>query len=108
MSIADDGSVDSAGIDITTGHVILTIADDLDWQDERAHFLTLERKINAYLAFIESGRLVETMPLAKDKKVRIVVHQRLDAPYNAIGVLEALGRFLRERGVDFVYGVTPP
>jgi hypothetical protein len=107
VPISDEESIDSAGIDERTGDVVLTIADDLDWRDERAHFLTLERKINAYLGFIESGRLLESLPLAAGKRVRIAVYQRLDPPFNAVGVLEALGRFLRERGVEFTYGVAP-
>lgn len=105
MSIAEAETVDSAGIDDKTGEVVLTIDDGLDWQDERAHFQTLERKVNAYLAFIEGGRLVETLPQARGRKVRIAVYHRFEPPFNAVGVLESLGRFLLAREVGFSYGL---
>ena len=107
MSIADAGTIDAVGINETSGEVVLTITDDLDWADEREHFLILERKINAYLSFIESGEFVEKLPQAQDRKTRIAVYQQTAPPPNAIGVLEALGRFLLERGVYFSYGAGP-
>ncbi len=106
MSIADVETVDSAGIDEKTGEVVLTIDDGLDWQDERTHFEALERKVNAYVAFIKSGRLLETMPLANGRKVRIAVYHRFEPPFNAVGVLESLGRFLLLREVGFSYGAS--
>lgn len=33
------------------------MVDPLDWSDEQAHLLLLEAKLNAYLAFIESGEV---------------------------------------------------
>jgi hypothetical protein len=107
VSIADAETIDAAGIDVATDYVVLTIADDLDWQDEPAHFLALQHKINAYLQFIESGRLVETMPLAQDKKVQIAVYQQFDPPPSALGALEDIGNFLHSRVIRFSYGVPP-
>ncbi|MDQ0463095.1 hypothetical protein QO010_000843 [Caulobacter ginsengisoli] len=107
MSIADAGTIDAMGIDEANGEVVLTIIDDLDWANEREHFLALERKINAYLGFIKSGGVVEKLPEALGRRVRIVAYQQAAPPANAVGVLEGLGRFLGDRDVAFSYGAEP-
>ncbi len=105
MSIEDSESVDSASISEATGEVVLTISDPLDWTDERAHFLILEKKVNAYLGFIESGRLSQSMPEAQDRRVKIALYQQHAPPPRAVEGLEALGRFLGTRKVTFTHGV---
>lgn len=56
-SLAQDRVVDAIGIAPVTGHVVLTLVDDLDWRDEDAHIRALQAKLNAYLAFIEGGEV---------------------------------------------------
>lgn len=59
MTVAQTGIVDWMGIESVTGHVSLTVVDDLDWTDEQGHLLLLQQKLNNYLAFIESGEVFE-------------------------------------------------
>jgi hypothetical protein len=56
MTLDTPDTVDAMGIEIGSGLAVLTIADELDWRDERAHLLALQTKLNAYFAFIESGQ----------------------------------------------------
>jgi hypothetical protein len=74
MSIEDTDKVDFVTIDNATGHVRLTISDHLDWrQDEGAHLLLLQEKINTYLHFVESGEMHSTMPVTVGRNVIISV-----------------------------------
>jgi hypothetical protein len=69
VSVEQTDVVDFIGIDRWTGQVTLTISDHLDWSDSVAHQAILQRKLNAYLAFVESGEILESYPNAKDKPV---------------------------------------
>jgi len=57
------------GIDRETGHVVLTISDHLDWSDSNAHQTILQKKLNVYLAFVESGEILHRCPDARDRPV---------------------------------------
>jgi hypothetical protein len=56
-------------VDKDSGVVVLTISDHLDWADSRQHQVVLQDKINAYLAFVESGELLERYAEAKGRPV---------------------------------------
>ena len=45
--------------------VVLTIRDHLDWVDTSQHQVLLQNKLNRYLAFVESGELLEAYPTPK-------------------------------------------
>lgn len=68
-SIAQTDVGDIASVDRMTGHVVLTVSDHLDWSDSTAHQLLLQRKLNRYLAFIESGEILQSYLDAKDRLV---------------------------------------
>ena len=69
MSVEQSDVIDFIGTDRLTGDVVLTISDHLDWSDSTAHQLLLQTKLNRYLAFVESGEILETYPNAKDKAI---------------------------------------
>ena len=76
MSIQQSNVIDIAGTEVTTGNVILTISDHLDWQDEADHLLLLQNKINTYIHFYESGQLLATIPDAGERQAVIqIVHK---------------------------------
>ena len=56
-----------------TGQVVLTISDHLDWSDSTAHQTLLQSKLNRYLAFVESGEILESYPAAKDRPITFKV-----------------------------------
>jgi hypothetical protein len=70
MSVEQFDVVDIVSTD-KTGHVVLTIADHLDWSDSVAHQRTLQAKFNKYLAFVESGEVLTRYPNAKNRPVII-------------------------------------
>jgi hypothetical protein len=65
--------VDAMGIDNDTGDIVLTVIDAWDWEDEHAHLLALQEKINVYLGFIESGEVWDSYPKSVGKQLRIEV-----------------------------------
>lgn len=73
MSVNDTRIIDAVGVEKITNYVVLTIMDQLDWEDEQKHLVLLQDKINTYISFIESGELVEAYPEAKNRKTAISV-----------------------------------
>lgn len=69
MSVDQLDVVDVVSIDKETGEVVLTISDHLDWLDTIGHLTTLQKKFNAYLAFVESGEIFERYPDSKGRSV---------------------------------------
>jgi hypothetical protein len=69
VSVEQTDVVDILGIDRETGHVVLTISDHLDWSDSIVHQTILQKKFNTYLAFVESGEILEKYPEAKTRPV---------------------------------------
>jgi hypothetical protein len=70
MSVEQTDVVDIISIDRETGHVVLTISDHLDWSDSVGHQAILQKKLNTYLAFIESGEILGQCPKAKNRRKR--------------------------------------
>lgn len=73
MSIEQPDKVDFIGRERASGDFVLTISDHLDWSDRVSHLAALETKLEAYVAFIDSGELLQHYPDAKEHQVRIRV-----------------------------------
>ena len=69
MSVEQPDVIDIISTDRLTGDTVLTISDHLDWSDSTAHQLLLQRKLNRYLAFVESGEILESYPDARGKSI---------------------------------------
>jgi hypothetical protein len=69
MSVEQSEIIDIVNVDPRTGHVVLTVSDHLDWSHSTEHFALLQKKLNKYLAFVESGELLRNYPKAKDRPV---------------------------------------
>lgn len=80
--------VDALGIEKNSDCAILSLFDSWDWEDdERAHLLAIQDKLNNYLDFIESGQIFEDYPPAKNKDLVINVIFRFTPPESAIRLL---------------------
>jgi len=73
MSVDQTKVVDFIGVDKETGEVILTISDHMEWGQNRDHISILQGKLDTYLAFVESGELLERYPDAKNRRLRFDV-----------------------------------
>ena len=81
-----------------TGDVVLTVSDHLDRSDSSHHQAVLQKKLNAYLAFVESGEILQTYPDSAGRPIlfKVVSKFRPDTPGNlflkcAGDVIEAAG-----------------
>ena len=101
MSVEQDGVIDIISMDRLTRDVTLTISDHLDWSDTSSHLSTLERKLNRYLAFIESGEIFEQYPITKDRAIRISVVFQVAPSESAIGFLIQARRVIEGAGIGF-------
>ncbi len=98
MTIENPNVVDIVATRDDLDEVLLVITDHLEWQDVHQHLLTLQEKINGYLAFIESGELLRKYPNAAGKNVRIEVALKHSLPSDgeeffqrARGIVERAG-----------------
>ena len=74
MTVEDVDKIDFVTGERQTGDMILTISDHLDWdENEGEHLLVLQKKLNTYLEFIESGQLYVKIPEAVGRKIVIQV-----------------------------------
>jgi hypothetical protein len=74
MSIEQTDTVDLVSVDQISDDLLLTISDHLAWdQGEGEHLLLLQKKLNAYLRFIESGEVVRKFPEARGRNAVINV-----------------------------------
>lgn len=104
MSILDTDKIDAIGRDKTSGDIILTISDHLDWSDELGHLESLQEKLNSYITFIESEQIYLEYPNSIGKKPIIEIVSMYD--YNEKGleflskvkpILESIGATVRQR-----------
>lgn len=72
MAVDDPRVIDFLGVNKNTGEVDLTIADHLDWVHSDHHQMVLQEKLNVYLAFVESGEILEQIADAASRP--IVLH----------------------------------
>ena len=74
MSIDQTDVIDFVGIDPTSGDVILTVSDHLQWGTAiDGHIEALEAKLQRYLDFVGSGQLLEEYPTSAGRSLRIEI-----------------------------------
>jgi hypothetical protein len=82
-------------------NVVLTIADHLSWVESVSHQLTLQEKLNRYLAFVESGETLRTHPDAKGNRVIFRVVTQHDPDPGGTEFLERARTVIETAGLDF-------
>ncbi len=80
MSVDQPDVIDVISFDPLAQETVLTISDHLDWSDTARHQELLQQKLNAYLAFVESGEILAKYPDAERGRIsfRIVLKYRPD------------------------------
>ncbi|MGK3997188.1 DUF6572 domain-containing protein [Sorangium sp. So ce1024] len=100
MSIEQADVVDAIGIEVSSGKVILTIADHLDWEKEQEHLIALQDKINTYIAFIESGELHGAYPDSAGREPVIEIVMRLSPSLAGVAFLNQVRPILESSGIE--------
>jgi hypothetical protein len=104
MSVTNLEVVDVISIDLM-GNAVLTISDELMWNDNSDHLIALQNKINTYLEFIESGNLYEEYPNAKGRNITINVAAKYEPNDSAKSFLDKAKEVLQSAGYEFEFKV---
>ncbi len=99
MSVEQSDLIDIISTDSLTGHVVLTISDHLDWSDSTAHQMVLQTKLNRYLAFVESGEILESYPDANDRPIEFKVVFRFAPDDDGRAFLAKVRRLVESAGL---------
>src|SRR5437868_4393947 len=100
MTVEQSDVIDIVSID-PAGCVVLTISDHLDWSDTASHLLILQTKLNRYLAFVESGEILESYSDAKDRKVAVKVAFKFKPNTGGEGFLVKAKQIVESAGMQF-------
>lgn len=88
MAINKTNKIDFIRFSLEKDYVILTIADEWDWEDEGFHLAFLQEKLNKYIAYIESGEIYENNPEFKNKRVLIDIFFKHQLTKNGVKFLK--------------------
>jgi hypothetical protein len=107
MAVNDPDVVDLVSID-PSGCVVLTISDHLDWLDSISHQQVLQEKINRYLAFVESGEILESYPHAKGRQVIVRVVAKYQPDPAGLQFFDRAKGILAQAGIQFLWNQFQP
>lgn len=106
MSVDITEAIDMISESKKTGAVQLIISDHLPWEDTGAHIAILQRKIDRYMIFIQSGEILTMSPFSKSKPKVIQVYFMVDPPTGtATKYLSEVKRQIGKAGVGFEWGI---
>lgn len=107
MSITESKVVDIIAIpEWEPDNVVLVISDHLEWGDkpqQGEHLLLLQEKINTYIAFIESGELLESYPPAKGKNPKIRINGLYELPKQGESFIDRVTEILKGVGIGMEF-----
>ncbi|MGE8143801.1 DUF6572 domain-containing protein [Pseudomonas frederiksbergensis] len=107
MSIVETKVVDIIAVpEWEPDHVILVITDHLEWGDKSQqgeHLLLLQEKINTYIAFIESGQLLEAYPPSKGKLPIIRINGLYELPEQGEAFIDRVTEVLKGVGIGMEF-----
>lgn len=107
MSITESKVIDIIAVpEGEPDNVVLVITDHLEWGDKAQqgeHLLLLQEKINAYIAFIESGELLETYPPAKGKNPKIRINGLYELPEQGESFIDRVTKVLKGAGIGMEF-----
>lgn len=103
MSVLEPDTIDIISTD-RQGRVVLTVTDHLRWDDEK-HLAILQKKLNAYLAFAESGEIYEKYPDARGRKFLFRVSCKFRPDAAGLDFLAGVKEIVEKAGFEFQYDV---
>lgn len=107
MSILDTKIIDMWGIpkwDLSK--IVLCVSDHLEWGDKAEqgeHLQLLQDKLNAYIAFIESGEIYTEIPGALGKSPIIRINGLYKLPEQGEFFIDRAAKVLKEAGIGLEF-----
>jgi len=104
MALSDSEKIDFIGIS-PDGYCVLTVADDLDWDDTEAHVERLKAKLNTYVHFVHSGEMERAYPAGKGSELKILVALRSAPPPPGVEFFTEAKDKINTLGIEFSWQV---
>jgi hypothetical protein len=109
VSIEQTDTIDFVTVDKASDGVLLTISDHLDWDEtEGQHLVLLQRKLNAYLRFIESRELYEKFPETSERPVVIQITSKFPMSKKAELFYERAASAIHNAGFKLTFKLFHP
>jgi uncharacterized protein DUF6572 len=106
MALEKTKVIDRVGVEAGTGHVVLTVLDEMDWSDDQRHLLALQQKLNTYLSFVERGEVFRrlaragTAPVSRTAPVKVGIVAKHPFPPYAMAFLEYARHVFESSGME--------
>ncbi|MFT4564410.1 MAG: hypothetical protein ACI9BW_004173 [Gammaproteobacteria bacterium] len=104
MALSDSEKIDFIGI-APDGFCVLTVADDLNWDDPENHVEQLKAKLNTYVHFIRSGEIEKSYPAGDGSDRKILVALRAHPPQSGLEFLTEAKEKITALGIEFSWQV---
>jgi hypothetical protein len=105
MAVDEFESVDLIHTVEETGEVVLTICDHLKWDRNNEHLFILQKKLNLYLDFIQTGQLTDQFPQYKGRPLRIDVACMYEPSKDGERLLQLCRQTMESAGWGLTWGV---
>ncbi len=103
MTVEQTNVVDIVSLNKPTEAVVLAISDHLDWSNTIEHQIILQAKFNAYLAFVESGEILDRYPMAKGRRIVFKVVFKFDPDLEGRKFMIRAREVIQSAGFDLQY-----
>lgn len=104
MAIDNIKIIDGMGINKEQDAIMLLLCDHLPWEGEKApkvvdHLLLLQKKLNMYISFLESGQYKEKYPTLEPKMAVIDIRFQYEIPESCQKFLQTVQDEVGELGI---------
>jgi hypothetical protein len=107
MGLENRRTIDAAGIETSSGTIVLSILDSWTWANETQHLTALQEKLEAYLDFIEGGEVANLYADAANRRITIDVIFRVPPVSGVEGLLQKASTSCAQLGVELRSRVIP-
>jgi ribonucleotide monophosphatase NagD (HAD superfamily) len=105
MTINDSEVIDYLSFKKRGGKVVLTISDspNAGYSNETEHIELLQKKVDTYLTFIQSGEIYKKFEKAKGLKIEIYIAGTYDLTGNIANFYKRLSKIVKNAGFELSY-----
>jgi hypothetical protein len=102
MSVLEPDVIDYIYLETDDGVPVLVVNDPLSWRppNDRRHLKALREKLNAQIAFIETGQLTGVWPAYSGGPVRVQVHASCALTHTAQAFYSVAREVMTEANID--------
>lgn len=100
MGVTDIQTIDGIAPTDSKDGLCLLLTDHLSWEDEYTHLITLQKKINSYIAYLENKQYESTFPDIEVKYAVIEIHFKYEITSKAEQFLQVVQDKVGSLGIE--------